>query len=81
MRVPLIAVVVVLVAGVAAAQNRAEDEYTRYELLDPVTASFKITYDVTAVSPGAKFYFNPIRKGSVASDENVLDLASGAPLR
>ena len=81
MRVPLIAGAVVLVAGVAAAQNRAEDEYTRYELLDPVTASFKITYDVTAVSPGAKFYFNPIRKGSVASDENVFDLASGAPLK
>ena len=35
----------------AAAQNRSEDEYTRYELLAPETASFKIIYDVTAVSP------------------------------
>ena len=70
-----------LVAAPAAAQNRSDDEYTRYELLAPETASFKIIYDVTAVTPGAKFYFNPIRKGSVASDESVLDLASGAPLK
>ena len=70
-----------LVATPAAAQNRSEDEYTRYELLAPETASFKIIYDVTAVTPGAKFYFNPIRKGSVASDESVIDLASGTPLK
>jgi hypothetical protein len=63
------------------AQNRSADEYTRYELLAPDTSSFKIIYDVTAVTPGAKFYFNPIRKGSVASDESVIDLASGEPLK
>ena len=57
-----------------------EDEYTRYELLAPETASFKITYDVTAVTPGAKFFFNPIRKGSQASDESVIDLMTGEPL-
>src|SRR3954467_7207632 len=62
------------------AQNRAEDEYTRYELLAPETASFRITYDVTAVTPGAKFYFNPIRKGSQASDESVIDRMTGKPL-
>ena len=65
----------------AAAQNRSEDEYTRYELLAPETASFKIIYDVTAVSPGAKFFFNPIRTGSVATDESVIDLMTGAPLK
>ena len=70
-----------LLAAPAAAQNRSDDEYTRYELLAPETASFKIIYDVTAVTPGAKFFFNPIRKGSVASDESVIDLASGAPLK
>lgn len=69
-----------LLPSAASAQNRAEDEYTRYELLDPATSSFKIIYDVTAVTPGARFYFNPIRKGSIASDESVIDLASGAPL-
>jgi hypothetical protein len=65
----------------SAAQNRSEDEYTRYELLAPDTASFKIIYDVTAVSPGAKYYFNPIRVGSVASDESVVDLMTGQQLQ
>src|SRR3954463_10770149 len=63
------------------AQNRAEDEYTRYELLAPETASFRIVYDVTAVTPGARFYFNPIRKGSEASDESGIDLMSVTPLK
>ena len=74
-------VTTLLLATPAAAQNRSDDEYTRYELLAPETASFKIIYDVTAVTPGARFYFNPIRKGSIASDESVIDLASGTPLK
>ena len=36
---------------------------------------------MTATTPGALFYFNPIRKGSEASDEAVYDRASGKPLR
>ena len=63
------------------AQNRSEDEYTRYELLAPETSSFKIVYDVTAVTPGATFFFNPIRPGSIATDESVVDLMTGAPLK
>jgi hypothetical protein len=55
---------------------RAEDEYTRYELLDPDSARFRILYEVTAVEPGAAVFFNPIRKGSRASDESVRDLAT-----
>jgi hypothetical protein len=57
------------------------DEYTRYELLSPDSASFAIRYEVTATTPGAKYYFNPIRKGSVASGESVIDVMSGQPLR
>jgi hypothetical protein len=56
------------------------DEYTRYELLAPETTSFKIYYEVTATTAGAKFFYNPIRKGSVASDESVFDAMSGKPL-
>lgn len=56
------------------------DEYTRYELLAPETASFKIYYEVTATTAGAKVFYNPIRKGSVASDESVYDAMSGKPL-
>src|SRR6266478_4810732 len=64
----------------AGAQTEA-DEYTRYELLGPETASFKIVYEVTATTPGARAYFNPIRKGSTASDEAVYDAMTGEALR
>jgi hypothetical protein len=56
------------------------DEYTRYELLAPGSGRFKITYEVTATTAGAKYYYNPIRKGSAASDESVLDAMTGKPL-
>ena len=80
-RVMAIAAVLAMASVPCAAQNRSEDDYTRYELLAPETASFKIVYDVTAVTPGAKFFFNPIRKGSEASDESVIDLMTGGPLK
>src|SRR6202789_780046 len=57
------------------------DEYTRYELLAPETASFKIYYEVTATTAGANFFYNPIRKGSAATDESVYDAMSGKPLQ
>lgn len=56
------------------------DDYTRYELLAPDSAQFRILYEVTATSPGANAYFNPIRKGSEASRETVRDRASGKSL-
>jgi hypothetical protein len=56
------------------------DEYTRYELLAPETASFRIHYEVTATTAGAHFFYNPIRKGSSASDEAVYDAMLGTPL-
>lgn len=62
------------------AQSAGEDEYTRYELLAPESQSFRILYDVTATGAGARFFFNPIRKGSEARDESVLDPATGLPL-
>jgi hypothetical protein len=82
MRRTVLIVAILLGAPLLAhAQNRSEDEYTRYELLAPETASFRILYDVTAVMPGATFFFNPIRKGSDASDESVIDLMTGQPLK
>ena len=62
-----------------ATQTEA-DAYTRYELLAPETASFRIHYEVTATTAGARFYYNPIRKGSAASDESVYDAMLGTPL-
>jgi hypothetical protein len=63
----------------ASTQTEA-DEYTRYELLAPETASFRIRYEVTATTAGAKVFYNPIRKGSTASDESVYDAMLGTPL-
>src|ERR1700741_1939935 len=74
------------VAAVASAQSPAPaappapaeaDEYTRYELLGPGTGRFHILYEVTATTPGATVFFNPIRKGSVATDERVRDRLNG----
>ncbi|KAB7644088.1 hypothetical protein F3168_14540 [Polymorphobacter fuscus] len=69
-------------APVALVPEQTEsDAYTRYELLAPGSGRFRILYDVTATTPGARFYFNPIRKGSIATDEHVTDSATGKPLR
>jgi hypothetical protein len=64
----------------AAFALRAADEITVYDLLAPATHSFDIIYDVTATREGAPYFFNPIRVGSVATKERVIDRATGKPL-
>jgi len=68
-----------LVAQQSPRQTDA-DAYTRYELLAPGSAQFRIIHEVTATTPGATAYFNPIRMGSTATDESVIDRATGRPL-
>jgi hypothetical protein len=58
----------------------AADELTVYDLLAPSTHSFDIIYDVTATREGAPYFFNPIRPGSIATKERVIDRATGKPL-
>src|SRR5438034_3470373 len=67
--------------GAASGQYISADTYTRYELLAPETHQFKIYYEVTETRAGARFHFNAIREGSEASDESVIDLATGKPLK
>ena len=67
-------------AAAAPSRQTESDEYTRYELLAPGSARFHIVYEVTATTPGATRFFNPIRKGSAASDEAVFDRMTGRPL-
>ena len=64
-----------------SARQAETDEYTRYELLAPDSASFKIRYEVTATTPAASVYYNPIRKGSTASEEAVYDAMTGDSLK
>jgi hypothetical protein len=80
-RLLLGALAVGLSCTTSAAQPSDSDDYTRYELLAPETAQFRIVYEVTATTPGAAYYFNPIRKGSEATDEAVYDRMTGKPLR
>ncbi len=57
-----------------------DDSYTRYELLDPASQSFRILYDVSATEPGAEYYFNTLRKGSEHKVDGVIDRMTGQPL-
>src|SRR3989304_2260933 len=76
----ILALAALPLAAQQPARQTADDDYTRYELLAPGSAKFRILYEVTATTPGATAYFNAIRMGSKASDERVLDRASGRPL-
>lgn len=62
------------------ATAQSTDEYTRYELLDPASHSFRILYEVSATTPGATLYHNTLRKGSEHKVDRVIDLATGKPL-
>ena len=59
----------------------AADEFTLYELLPSETHQFAITYDVSQNKEGALFFFNPVRPGSIASKERVIDRRSGKELQ
>jgi hypothetical protein len=84
MRSTLIAAAVLVAVGADAGQDvrqTQEDDYTKYELLTPDTSQFRIYYEVTATTAGARYFYNAIRPGSVASDERVSDLSTGRPLK
>jgi hypothetical protein len=68
-------------ASAQASPQTDADHYTRYELLAPGSAKFRIVYEVTATTAGATKYFNPIRRGSIATDESVVDRATGQQLK
>ncbi|HXB21861.1 MAG TPA: hypothetical protein VNV88_10790 [Candidatus Solibacter sp.] len=70
--------VVLLLAAIPAS---AADEFTLYDLQPPETHQFAITYDVTETHEGAPFFFNPIRPGSTASKERVIERTTGKELQ
>ena len=85
-RIPALSAALLLVLSASAAAQTAqrqtqEDDYTRYELLAPDSAQFRILYEVTGTTAGAPFFFNAIRKGSIATDERVTDMMTGQPLK
>lgn len=74
---------VLIWAGPARAQGQfyAHDNYTRYELLEPGSHQFAITYYVTERRPGATVLLNQTRSGSAGSDISVFDPQSGRLLK
>lgn len=64
----------------APPQTQADD-YTRYELQAPGSGAFRIRYDVTATTAGARFYYNSVRSGATEEVHGVTDLHTGRPLR
>lgn len=70
-----------LLACLAASPAFASDELTVYELLAPASHKFAIIYDMATSAEGSPYLFNPIRRGSVASDERIIDSATGKELK
>lgn len=77
----LTATTILAMLAIGRAQYISSDTYTRYELLAPETHQFRIYYEVTETRAGARFHFNAIREGSAASDESIIDAATGKPLK
>jgi hypothetical protein len=70
-------------SGAATAQTIPQtqaDDYTRYELQAPGSGAFRIFYDVSATTPGARYYYNSIRAGADEEVHGVTDLHTGKPL-
>ncbi|MFZ1807720.1 MAG: hypothetical protein WAU36_10880, partial [Cyclobacteriaceae bacterium] len=75
-----IAFVLGLAQSVFAQSQATADDYTRYELLEPSTQSFRILYEVTATKAGTIYYYNALRKGSEHKVDSVKDLRTGRKL-
>jgi hypothetical protein len=61
-----------------------QDEYARYELLAPDTASFTLTMDVAVTTPGATHWVTRLEsgpKGRAASGVAAIDVMTGQPLK
>lgn len=78
------AVVAFLALPAAAGAQQSfysHDNYTQYELLDPASHQFAITYYVTERRVGATYLLNQTRSGSEGGDISVVDPQTGKPLR
>ena len=78
----ILSLVLVLSFCLTYSQSQTSDDaYTRYELLDPTSQSFRIIYEVTATKPGTQYYFNALRKGSEHKVDKVIDQRTGQELK
>jgi hypothetical protein len=84
-RLPAVACALALATPLfAQPPQTVQDEYALYDLLAPDTASFRAVYDVSVTASGATVFHDGIGAGlttAPASDDGVVDLMSGAPLK
>ncbi len=73
-------ILAIALVAIAPVMLTAEEAFTVYNLLPPSTHSFDIVYDVSTDTEGAAYFFNPIRLGSVSTNEKVVDLYTGKQL-
>jgi hypothetical protein len=64
----------------APTTQSAADQYARYELGAPDTATFHVSYEVSATTAGATRYVDPVRPGTTVSQASAIDLMTGQPL-
>ncbi|MBA2304231.1 MAG: hypothetical protein H0W08_16590 [Acidobacteria bacterium] len=84
MRVFSIAALMVLLAPHAGGAQPAfysHDNYTQYELLEPGSGQFAITYYLTERRVGSQYVLNQTRSGSAGSDISVFDPRTGKSLK
>lgn len=57
------------------------DEYTRYELLAPDTASVRVVYELSVATEGARTYDDHVPTGAMVKDVAVHDMLTGDALK
>jgi hypothetical protein len=84
MRHPVFVLLLLLIGSRPAAAQQSfysHDNYTQYELLEPGSGKFAITYYVTERRAGSLFILNQTRSGSEGTDIGVVDPRTGKPLK
>lgn len=61
--------------------QEAEDNITTYHLQSPSSNQFQMVYEVSATTPGAKYYYNTLRFGNEAKVNGAFDLMTGDSLK
>ena len=56
------------------------DEYVRYDLQAPTTASYHVTFEVSATTEKMARYTDPIVPGTIVTDASATDMMTGQPL-
>jgi hypothetical protein len=70
-----------LLAGVSSLAQTRTDEYTRYDLQPPGTATVKVIHEASAITEGARTFADDIAATARVSDIVVRDMMTGQPLK